>query len=55
MMDTFLAPARKIGSHIDLPFIHRAREQDTLLIEELKNNTIGVSVPIRTINPDNRR
>ena len=47
-----LAPARKIGSHTDLPFIHRAREQDILVVEELKNNTIGVSVPIRTINPE---
>ena len=47
-----LAPARKIGGHVDLPFIHRAREQDTLLIEELQNNMIGVSVPIRTISPE---
>lgn len=47
-----LAPARKLGSHADLPFIHRARRQDTLVIEELDNNTIGVSVPIRTINSE---
>ncbi len=47
-----LAPARKIGGHADLPFIHKAREQDTLVVEELQNNTIGVSVPIRTINPE---
>ena len=47
-----LAPARKLGNHVDLPFIHRARKQNTLVIEELKNNTIGVSVPIRTISPE---
>ena len=47
-----LAPARKIGAHADLPFIHKAREQDTLVVEELQDNMIGVSVPIRTINPE---
>ena len=47
-----LAPARKLGIHADLPFIHKAREQDTLVVEELQNNMIGVSVPIRTINPE---
>ncbi len=47
-----LAPARKIGSHADVPFIHRARKKSILSIEQLQNNTIGVSIPIRSIDPD---
>lgn len=45
-----LAPARKIGTQVDLPFIHNARKKNTLITEELQDNTIGVSVPIRVID-----
>jgi hypothetical protein len=45
-----LAPVSKSGSYANEPFIHKARKQNREIVEQINDNLIGVSVPIRSFN-----
>lgn len=47
-----IAPGKLSGSDPDLPFVHKARRNNSPTLEVLNNSTIGVSIPIQQLNPN---
>ncbi len=47
-----MAPATKIGSVPDIPFIEKARKEQKEFVQNIATKQIGVSIPISAYNPD---
>ena len=47
-----IAPSKFSGNDPDLPFVHKARRNNSPTLEVLNSSTIGVSIPIQQLNPN---
>ncbi len=45
-----IAPSKLSGDNPDLPFVHKARRNNTATSDMIDNSTIGVSIPIQQLN-----
>ncbi len=47
-----IAPSKLSGTDPDLPFVHKARRNNSSTLEVLNSSTIGVSIPVQQLNPN---